>query len=178
MSDASDKIDEAVVKFYQTYRPQIVIVVVFSSILMAMAYCAKPAAPPEPPTVGDVEGIRAEIAVLKAEIEDYRRIRAEDQAIRTEIDNEVNQDLMNLHQKLDRRPQSTEGNWDVNVDGPIDGKYIVTLDYFGYTYQKIVDGDPNSPANVKILFKWESEKMEERDATLSRHKSTAQISGH
>jgi len=178
MSDGSDKIDAAVAKFYQDYRPQILIVVAVTAGLLALSYCAKPAQMPTEPTNGDIEGIRAEIEVLKAELDDYRRIRAEDQAIRTELDNEVNQDLMELHRRLDRRPQSVEGDWDVNVDGPIDGHYIITLDYKGYTYQKMVDGNPNSPANVKILFKWEAEKMEERDEAISRHKSAAQVSGH
>ena len=64
---------------------------------------------------------------------------------------------------------------DVNIDGPIDGQYIVTLIYRDYTYRKIITGKPDSQENIKALLKWEEQKMEERDATVPHRQRSAQV---
>jgi hypothetical protein len=64
---------------------------------------------------------------------------------------------------------------DIHVTGPIDGQYVITLTYRGFTYETIVKGMPDSDKNITYLIRWEAQKMEERDAALQYHHSAPQV---
>jgi hypothetical protein len=138
---------------------------------MILAWTAKPETYMLHPVEQDaLDQMHGELDNLKSRVDDFTRIRDEDNAVRVEIENEIQDDLIQIHRQIDRKPQSVlvaMEEADVHVDGPMDdNQYVVTMLYRGYEYQKVVKGKPDSDKNLKILLDWQEKKMEERDAAL------------
>jgi hypothetical protein len=169
-------IDDAVLAFWHDYKPQILISITITAVLITLLECAKPTTYILDPVAQDaLDQMHGELSAVKSQVDDWSRIRNEDNAVRVEIENEIQDDLIQIHRHIDRKPQSVlvaMEEADVHVDGPIDNQYIVTMEYRGYQYQTIVTGKPDSPKNLDILLKWQEKKMEERDDAIQHSKKS------